>query len=296
MLPPTLIQPHLDVKAAWADKSLPRRFKRAEKRVLQASSVSELAAEALHIEVPPAGGLARLADGLETVGEDWFRAQPVMLVPDRDSLRLVPIVAEQALSEEENAALVESARAHFGNRIELESGASGRWYVKVEGVKAVRCVPPESELDDKLLVTSLADGPDARTLRAFLNELQMLWFEHPVNVARREQHRLEANALWLWGNGVLQAAPDIDKPTWLVGRAPEIEGLARWLDCDFGKTDATPEGGPDDGLMVVLHGENEECARAWLRAFAATRKPWRLVTSAGEWRVPARRGVFAWRG
>lgn len=296
MLPPTLIQPRLDVKAALADKSLTRRFKRAEKRSLQANGVLELAAEALHVGTPPPGGLARLADGLEAVGEDWFRAEPVMLVPDRDSLRLVPVVARQALSDEEARALADSARNHFERRIELERGSSGRWYVKVEGVRAVRCVSPESELDDKLLVTSFADGPDARKLRAFLNELQMLWFEHPVNEARRREHRLEANALWLWGNGVLPAPPDIDKPTRLLGRAPEIEGLARWLGCDLGKPDATPGGEPGDGLMVALDGENEETGRAWLQAFAATRKAWRLYARTDEWRVPARRGLFAWWG
>src|SRR5690625_2635785 len=135
MLPPTLIQPRLDVQAALAGKRLPRRFKRAERRPLQAEGALELVGEALRSAAPPAGGLARLADGLEAIGEDWFRAEPVMLVPDRDSLRLMRIVAGQALSDEEARALAESAQAHFEQRIRLERGPSGRWYVQVEGVR-----------------------------------------------------------------------------------------------------------------------------------------------------------------
>src|SRR5699024_9776029 len=141
-----------------------------------------------------------------------------------------------------------------------------------------------------------ADGPDARRLRAFLNELQMLWFEHPVNVARRKEQRGEANALWLWGNGELPAPPGVEKPSRLIGSTPEIEGLARWLGCDLGTSEEPPGSGPNDGLMVVLEDENEGLAAAWLRAFATTRKAWRLVTSAGEWRVPARRGLFGRSG
>lgn len=43
------------------------------------------------------------------------------------------------------------------------------------------------------------EGPSARRWRALVNELQMLWFEHPVNQARAAQGRPALNSLWLEG-------------------------------------------------------------------------------------------------
>ena len=43
------------------------------------------------------------------------------------------------------------------------------------------------------------EGPSARRWRALVNELQMLWFEHPVNQAREASGRPALNSLWLEG-------------------------------------------------------------------------------------------------
>lgn len=296
MLPPTLIRPALDVQAALADKRLPRRFKRIDKRALEARRTLDLVAAALGIEAPPAGGLARLADGLEAQGQDWFRAQPVMLVPDRDSLRMIEFGAQDALRDDEAQALAETAREHFGSRLRLERGASGRWYAALTDVDEVACVAPGSEAGKKLLVTSFADGPDARALRAFLNELQMLWFEHPVNLARRKAGRAEVSSLWLWGNGRLPAPPAVEKPMELIGSAPEIAGLARWLDCDWHTPGWASSDVVTDGTVVVIDAEEATLGPTWLDAFLATRGAWRLYTREGEWPVAARRGLLRWFG
>jgi hypothetical protein len=43
------------------------------------------------------------------------------------------------------------------------------------------------------------EGEAARQWRAIVNELQMLWFDHPVNEARAQQGRPTLNSVWLEG-------------------------------------------------------------------------------------------------
>lgn len=45
----------------------------------------------------------------------------------------------------------------------------------------------------------LPEGTDARRWRRVLNEIQMTWFEHPVNEARAARGELPVNAVWLGG-------------------------------------------------------------------------------------------------
>ncbi len=48
---------------------------------------------------------------------------------------------------------------------------------------------------------SPSDGDAALAWRRCVNEIQMLWFDHPVNAARDTRGRSTINTLWLSGNG-----------------------------------------------------------------------------------------------
>lgn len=294
MLTPALVWPKLDVEAAIAGKRLPRRCKQAVKWPVAARDSLALTAAALGIEAPPAGALARIADGLSPAGRNWFRAEPVMLVPDRDQLVLLPLDAPLSTGEAET--LADAARAHFGGSLVLERGASGRWYAALEDVRDASGVSPDEMAGRPLEIASFGAGPNASRLRAFLTELQMLWYEHPVNLARREAGLREANALWLWGGGQLSGKPALDEPVRLHADSPELIGLASWLSLEFISLAEPAPGEPRSGDLTVTGGEEGTLGEAWLGAFAALRGEFRLYAKGSEWQVPPRRGLFRLRG
>src|SRR5690606_30880361 len=71
-------------------------------------------------------------------------------------------------------------------------------------------LPPDMTLVDAASpaaasVGSLEDwwpqSEDVRPWRRLLNEIQMVWHEHPVNQARAARGALPVNGLWLYGGG-----------------------------------------------------------------------------------------------
>lgn len=295
MLAPALIWPDLHAEPAWASRRLRSRWKKAAKRELSTRDLPALAAQALGVAPLPAGAVARLADGLEVRGRDWFRAEPVMWLPSRDGLRLLAL-DEAPLSAAEGDALMESARAHFGDRLVAERGGSGRWYVALAGVHEVRSQPLEDVVGATVQPQDLAQGPDGARLRRFVNELQMLWFEHPVNVTRHRDGLPVANALWLWGCGRLARRPNLAETPQVHAEESQVRALLEWLGvgCRSVSDDVTKRSAVRS--LVVIGAGDGGCGRDWLEAFGSIRGAWRLFAADGEWRFPARRIPLFWRG
>ncbi len=294
MLTPALIWSGLNLAEENATRRMRARFARAGKQSIPARDALALLAAALGIAAVPAGALARLADGLPVADRSWFRAAPVSLLPDRDRLLVLPLDAAEALTVEEAAALIAAARTHFASALMLERGASGRWYVALEGVQEATSEPLDAIAGTPVDIPAMAQGKDAVALRRFLNELQMLWYAHPVNTARRQAGRPEANALWLWGGGPLPERQTVRGPGTICASAPEAAGLA----IRYGLDHARP-GEPGEetaGRIVVIAPGEEAIGRAWLAVLAGRRTEFRLYTAGVEWRIPARSGLSALSG
>jgi hypothetical protein len=294
MLTPALIWPDFEIEKV-ASKTMRKRLMRAERRDIPARDSLALATTALGIAAPPAGALARIAEGLEGEGCSWFCAEPVTLIPDGHRLIMLPL-DDAPLTEEEAKDLADAARAHFGSDLCLELGSSGRWYAALPAIDDAMAGSPREMARRPLDAAGILRGSDAPRLHAFFNELQMLWHTHPVNLARREAGQPEASALWLWGGGRLSAKPDLSDPETIHGGEPELVGLARWLGVAH-KVLAAPETGRREAdALVVIGAEADPLGEAWLKAFAATKAAWRLYAANAEWRIPARRGLFRRRG
>lgn len=182
-----------------------------------------LAAISAHYDLPN-------FDGNVDAKAFWLRVDPAQMVPDRDTLVLIP-PEDLAITPAESQALMNSFNAHFAqDGVQLEYGAPQRWYL--------RMVQP---ID--LTTTSLMDaayqsvnlrypkGNAASYWHPLMNEVQMLFYTHPVNEARREQNRPEINSIWVWGEGQLHNAagqsvlkPRPDAAIW--SHNPYLNGLA----------------------------------------------------------------------
>lgn len=295
MVTPALVWPGLEIGAAELARRTRACLSRAEKRDIPARDALTLSAAALGVEAPPAGALARLADGLGAEGRSWFRAAPVRLIPDRDSLLLLPLGAGEELTAPEAEALAEAAREHFGETLALERGASGRWYAALEDVREAASAPLAAVAGTRVDIAAMAQGGDATALRRFLNELQMLWYAHPVNAERRRTGRAEANALWLWGGGFLPEPRCVRESVTIQARAPEVTGLAIHYGLD--RAPPAPPAGTTAGRIVVVEAGEEAIGREWLAALAGGRAGFRLYTAGTERRVPPRSrlsALFGW--
>lgn len=143
-----------------------------------------------------------------------------------------------------------------------------------------------SELSGHYLDEYLPDGPEVRSWRARLNELQMLLFDHPVNERREAEGLPPVNGLWFWGMGpALEALPHTadqvaSDEAVLRGIAalsgatvhPPVERLAQ-IDPSAGDTIASwPE-----AADALASGD----AMEWLRALARFEEQWARECLAG---------------
>lgn len=293
MVTPTLIWPDFTSEnAAMLTGRARRRFNRAREEELPDRSSLELAARALDVPVWPAAALVRLAQGRKP-GEDEYLAEPVMLRPDRDRLSLHRL-GEEALDEREERELVQAAHAHFPEdelRIAIEEGV---WFARLPGREAKQGVAVEQA--QEMLLNPLPEqfGVDVAGMRV-LNELQMLWYSHPVNEARRRQGRAEVNALWVWGGGRLpETAPQAVGLKAIAADEPALEGLAKWMGLPLESAHVMRERTDFEDCLVVIASGEVEPGLQWLKRFLGRRREFRLLASGSAWSVPARSLLRRW--
>lgn len=134
----------------------------------------------------------------------WLSVDPVQMIPDRDTLVLVPGENLQ-ITEQESKALLQTFNAHFAeDKVELIWASSQHWYLSI-----VQPVDIQTTDIEKLAYQSVNEfypkGNAGQYWRQLLNETQMLFYTHPVNDARREKGWPEINSIWVWGEGKIEA-------------------------------------------------------------------------------------------
>lgn len=128
----------------------------------------------------------------------WLHADPVHLHADRDRVRLSD-AGVLGLDSGEAAALLAALNAHFADDgLVFAAHAPDRWLVRLPDAPRVRFTPlPDVCGED--VHDHMPQGEAARQWRRWLNEIQMLLFDHPVNAARDAAGLPAANSVWFWG-------------------------------------------------------------------------------------------------
>ncbi|MEA3122070.1 MAG: hypothetical protein QOH33_1631 [Paraburkholderia sp.] len=169
-----------------------------------------------------------LADGGTPGDAVWACVEPVHVRIAHDHLVLIdPALLE--LSDDEAAALLAVAEPlveELGVRIEAPSPK--RWYLSGEGLGALASASPMRASGRSIEIWLPHDAHTGQRSRAWMklqNEVQMAWFEHPVNEAREARGLPAVNALWLHAQG---AAQPVKSPFARVfSNAAATRGLAR---------------------------------------------------------------------
>lgn len=293
MVTPTLVWPDFSAEDA---ETLGRRARRRLRRVPEerhaGHSSLELVARALDEPALPAAALVRLAQGADP-SPDEYLAEPVMLRPDRDRLSLSRLGGD-ALDEQDAHALVHAAHEHFpAGELHIEIGEDS-WYVRLPGQQARTGLPVEQAQEMLLSPSPEQFGVDVAGMRV-LNELQMLWYSHPVNEVRRRHGRAEANALWVWGGGRLPGTvPRTAGLKAIVADEPVFAGLASWLGVPLQSPAVLPEQADLEGRLVVIPPGDVELGRQWLERFLQGRGGFRLLAAGRAWKISGRGLLWRW--
>ncbi len=175
----------------------------------------------------PSAPYMRLADSsaaaLAADGQSWACLQPVHIHAARDHLVLMP-PAHLGIRPDEAAALhaaIEPLLQESG--IALQTPCPVRWYLPESVFGPLEATTPLRAAGRNIDIWMQA-GERARDWRRVQNEIQMTWFDHPVNQAREARGELPVNSVWLYGGGTLQAVPRLADT--VLSDDPFLAGLA----------------------------------------------------------------------
>jgi 2,3-bisphosphoglycerate-independent phosphoglycerate mutase len=144
-------------------------------------------------------------------------AQKIALGPDDWAIRCNLVTIEGGvmrdftadhITSDEARALLETAGDRLADpRFEFRPGVSYRNLLifrsddgDVPFSRDTRSTPPH-DLTDKSVLDDYPRGPGSDLLNRLMAESIDVFADHPVNVARREQGKLPATNIWLWGLG-----------------------------------------------------------------------------------------------
>ncbi|VCU72271.1 hypothetical protein PIGHUM_04370 [Pigmentiphaga humi] len=137
-----------------------------------------------------------------------------------------PVLADTATlaaSEQESAELLAAARPILDEHgIVVADVQPGRWQLRLPVGMGLHTGTPDA-VAGAALDFWWPRTEASRPWRKLLNEIQMSWHEHPVNLARERRGQAPVNALWLHGGALPWA------PSWPGGRPASIGGPEAWL-------------------------------------------------------------------
>lgn len=175
---------------------------------------------------PPLAALTRLFDVGDCAQDYWLRVDPVYFKADQDRVLLFDAASVFALSQAEADGFIQALNQHFAeDGLQFSAPTPNRWYVRLSQHADLHTVPV-SEMLGRDVFRHMPTGDDALTWKKYLNEIQMLLHQNPINEAREARGELPVNSVWPWGLGQLPTAPI---PRWagVWSDDPLVQGLAK---------------------------------------------------------------------
>jgi hypothetical protein len=200
LLPPQAPETLRDLRLPHLERWIARG--RAQRIAIQGSAPWLAARFGIEGAIPVAA--VTLAADAEPRPGAWLRADPVHLQVQTDAVALHD-ASVLDIHRDEATALVAALRAHFAaDGLEFVAPQASRWYVRVPEGELPRTTPLEAALGRNVFGL-LPRGEGRINWASAITETQMLFSEHPVNVAREASGKTPINSVWFWGEG---AAPD----------------------------------------------------------------------------------------
>lgn len=125
----------------------------------------------------------------------FWLVELVHLSPSREGATLIPAI-NLNIDVTHNVSLLKSAQTLCdGTPFRLTPWSNTHWQLHTD--ISLPATFASSQLVNRTSVNDWWDqDPNSRDWRRFVNEIQMLYFNHPVNLARQEQGLASINSLW----------------------------------------------------------------------------------------------------
>lgn len=122
------------------------------------------------------------------------------------------------ISSQEARLLIEDLDSKLGNeRIRFYPGVSYRHLMVWKGGREhIECTPPH-DIQGKNIQDYLPRGECDEVINALMEDSMDLLLSHPVNKARQESGKRQANSIWLWGQGRRPSMPTFREKYGLEG-------------------------------------------------------------------------------
>ena len=140
--------------------------------------------------------------GKDTSSGYWLYAAPVHLVLLRDSFSLAAL-APLPLEIDEIQALTSALNQHFSQDNMQFFWHENLWFLRLTANPMIQTSAPQAAVNQDINVF-LPTGKGAMQWAKFTNEMQMLLFEHPVNLARQANNLQTINSIWCYGGGQME--------------------------------------------------------------------------------------------
>lgn len=150
----------------------------------------------------PNAAIAWQQAGNQSGSAYWLYAAPVYLVLQRDTFSLaapVPLV----LDAEESAALTAALNKHFASDDLAFFWHEKTWFLRLETNPQINTIAPQAAIN-RDISAYLPTGEGATKWASLINEIQMLLFEHPVNIMREAKRLPVINSIWCYGLGQIK--------------------------------------------------------------------------------------------
>lgn len=139
----------------------------------------------------------------------WLRADPVhlhmeqnrMVLADSQVIRISQEEADQLTATLNQYPVVATDEALLQPPIFLPL-APDRWYLCLPSAPPVR-THTLGEAAGKDIRHLLPEGEEGGKWSRYINEIQMLLYDHPVNQAREARGEPPVNSVWFWGGGTM---------------------------------------------------------------------------------------------
>ncbi|KND60936.1 Regulatory protein, RpfE type [Candidatus Burkholderia verschuerenii] len=163
--------------------------------------------DARYADDAPLAPFMLLADGGDPGERTWACIEPVHVRIAHDHLVLID-PATLGVRTEEARALLEAARPVIEDLgVSLQTPTPLRWYISgdafggLAGASPLRATGRNIEI---WLPHEARTGERSRPWMKLQNEVQMAWFEHPLNVERESRGLPAINSIWLHGQGAMR--------------------------------------------------------------------------------------------
>ncbi len=207
--------------------ALTRLMDRADATVIRAPGFEQSLVDAFYHECrnPSLAWLSRLGEHQQPPAQGaWLRADPVHMAADIDN---VLMFGNQDLNirQHESDALIDELNRHFQEQgWRFFAADPRRWYLQLAESPQLHC-SPLSEVIGQNVRELLPGGQDSLYWHRTINEIQMLLYQSPVNLARREAGDREINSIWFWGDGEMKR-PELTEWCAAWGDDVLLRGLA----------------------------------------------------------------------